>query len=86
MFIDSIGTIGAILGLISFIPQIWGSYKSKSCGMEMGFILISLVGVACTLAYLFAKDAPIITLFQFSAIEAAFVIIFIQKIIYTGKS
>lgn len=52
MIEDIIGYLGGFFIMISFIPQVIKSYKTKSVGdLSMGMILATLIGTAFWIGY-----------------------------------
>lgn len=51
-WIDYVGLFGAFLSSITFIPQVWQAWKSKSVGdLSLGMLLIVFTSVIVWLVY-----------------------------------
>jgi MtN3 and saliva related transmembrane protein len=61
-FNDIIGYIGAFLSAITFIPQVWQAWKTKSVGdLSIWMILIVITSTIVWLIYAFnANSGPVI--------------------------
>lgn len=59
---DTIGTIAAVLTTLSFIPQVWQTWRSRDVsGISLGMYILFTVGVALWFTYGILVDAwPII--------------------------
>ena len=64
MIEDMIGYLGGFFIMISFIPQVIRSYKTRSVGdLSTGMILATLIGTAFWIAYGFLIDSmPVIVM------------------------
>jgi MtN3 and saliva related transmembrane protein len=60
--IENIGYLGSLLSCITFIPQVYQSWKSKSVG-DLSFLMILIV-ITSTLVWLvygyFVKSGPVL--------------------------
>lgn len=61
-FNDAIGYIGAFLSAITFIPQVWQAWKTKSVGdLSIWMILIVITSTIVWLVYAFnVNSGPVI--------------------------
>jgi MtN3 and saliva related transmembrane protein len=61
-FSDAIGYIGAFLSAITFIPQVWQAWKTKSVGdLSIWMILIVITSTIVWLIYAFnVNSGPVI--------------------------
>ena len=49
---DIIGSLAACLTTVSFLPQVWLSFKTRDVsGVSLGMYSLFTVGIACWLAY-----------------------------------
>lgn len=49
---DLIGTLAACLTTVSFLPQVWLSFKTRDVsGVSLGMYTLFTAGIACWLAY-----------------------------------
>ena len=62
IFIESIGSVAAVLTTISFLPQVIKTYKEKSAeNLSMLMLVLLLIGVVLWLIYgLFKNSYPLI--------------------------
>ena len=62
VFIESIGSVAAVLTTISFLPQVIKTYKEKSAeNLSMLMLVLLLIGVVLWLIYgLFKNSYPLI--------------------------
>lgn len=50
--IDLIGSVAAVLTTVSFVPQVWHSFKTRDVsGISLGMYSVFTVGVALWLVY-----------------------------------